>query len=294
MPIPIATAAPARDFLVTQVFISHAHKDADFTAGFLKPRLEKESITAWCSSADLEPGVDWERQVRQYLSAADWVIVVLSPNATCSEWVRAEVHWAVENIPGKILPALVQPCDPAALHARFATAQYIDFHADQDLAARSLIQFLKGGTSAAIGAPGQARATMAYAALRPLECHCLVNFRLAIDGGEPYDVTVDLAGECIIGRTIDAHLPIPSPRVSRRHARLSIRCDGRRRTLEVNDLQSTNGTYVNELEISSGHPVDQGDIIRVGDAVLSVASIDFGSCASSGPDGTRCQGPRTS
>jgi two-component system, cell cycle response regulator len=67
-----------------------------------------------------------------------------------------------------------------------------------------------------------------------------------------------------IGR--DAALPIQicHASVSRRHARLLF-LEGR---LWVEDLHSTNGTYVNEQRVHGSLPVFEGDTVRLGDVVL--------------------------
>jgi pSer/pThr/pTyr-binding forkhead associated (FHA) protein len=74
-------------------------------------------------------------------------------------------------------------------------------------------------------------------------------------------------GELILGRDHgSADLVIPDPGVSRRHARM-VPDNG---TLIVEDLGSSNGTYVNGHRISGPVAIDAGDEVQLGDTVIGV------------------------
>src|SRR5215470_9806431 len=68
--------------------------------------------------------------------------------------------------------------------------------------------------------------------------------------------------EHFVGRRRDLDLPIDVDSVSRQHARF-YRFDG---DWWLEDLQSTNGTYVND-EVVSRRRLEDGDIVRFGEAV---------------------------
>ncbi len=74
----------------------------------------------------------------------------------------------------------------------------------------------------------------------------------------------DLTGEeLIIGRSSDADIQIDRESVSRRHARLSHHEGG----WQVADLQSTNGTYVND-QASRERQLADGDYLKIGNAIF--------------------------
>jgi pSer/pThr/pTyr-binding forkhead associated (FHA) protein len=86
--------------------------------------------------------------------------------------------------------------------------------------------------------------------------------RLVAEGG-PYDGRVyDLAAqELAVGRAVDNDIVLDDPSLSRKHAKL------RRATadeLEVEDLGSSNGTYVNGRKVGRG-AVRPGDVLRFGE-----------------------------
>lgn len=67
-----------------------------------------------------------------------------------------------------------------------------------------------------------------------------------------------------IGRGVDNEIVIASKRVSREHAR--IRREGRKLVLE--DLNSTNGTFLNEQRVLGSEILRDGDRIMVGDVIF--------------------------
>ena len=79
---------------------------------------------------------------------------------------------------------------------------------------------------------------------------------------------IELGTQLEIGRDPSAGLVIDEPQVSRSHARLSPVADG----IVVEDLGSTNGTFVNGNEIVSPTLVRPGDQLLVGVSVLLLRS----------------------
>ena len=63
-----------------------------------------------------------------------------------------------------------------------------------------------------------------------------------------------------IGRATGADFILDAPLVSRVHCRLTAMPDG---TLEVHDLQSTNGTFINGARVDTGR-MSSGDRLGVG------------------------------
>ncbi|MCA9664491.1 MAG: GGDEF domain-containing protein [Myxococcales bacterium] len=68
----------------------------------------------------------------------------------------------------------------------------------------------------------------------------------------------------IIGRGSDCDIVLDLDSVSRQHCRVEKRAGT---TIVVKDLDSTNGTYVNEIQIKE-KPLDSGDLVGVGNAIF--------------------------
>ncbi|MEI6792335.1 MAG: FHA domain-containing protein [Actinomycetes bacterium] len=72
----------------------------------------------------------------------------------------------------------------------------------------------------------------------------------------------EVGNGAILGRGEQAEIRLDDPYASSRHARLSMQ--GGRIVLE--DLGSTNGTFLNEEIVSGPQPLHQGDHVRIGDS----------------------------
>jgi len=70
-------------------------------------------------------------------------------------------------------------------------------------------------------------------------------------------------GEHTLGRSTDSSIPIDSDSVSRKHARIWC-LNG---TWIVDDLNSTNGVFVNDARLKN-HRLQAGDIVRVGEVIF--------------------------
>jgi hypothetical protein len=72
----------------------------------------------------------------------------------------------------------------------------------------------------------------------------------------------DLSNGALLGRGADADIVLEDSFSSSRHARLIPQGDA----VVVEDLGSTNGTYLNDEPLSGPQPLHEGDRIRIGDS----------------------------
>jgi predicted component of type VI protein secretion system len=73
----------------------------------------------------------------------------------------------------------------------------------------------------------------------------------------------------VIGRAPDSDLVLEDPQASRRHARIAPASDG---SAVVEDLGSSNGTFVNNHELTGSARLDPGDDLLVGVTVIQLRS----------------------
>jgi outer membrane protein assembly factor BamD (BamD/ComL family) len=109
------------------VFISHSSLDRDIVAREIITPLRAHGVDTWYSTDDIQTAYEWERQILNGLMTCDWFLVALTPRAVESEWVRREVHWAVMKRKNKIVPVMLETCEPEELHLGLLPIQYIDF-----------------------------------------------------------------------------------------------------------------------------------------------------------------------
>jgi hypothetical protein len=260
-----------RDASVTTIFISHSSKDSQYAAGHLKSLLEMEGFSVWCSSVDMPVGVEWEEQIRKALACSDWFVVVMSPEAARSDWVRAETHWALEHRSGRVIPLMLQTCEPTAIHLKLARLHYLDSRTDPKRAMSTLVSILRGEC---IDSAPLEEETGGVTILLSHRCGMRASFTMSSDSdGQPEDRTVDINGHCVIGRARDVDFRVTTPSVSRRHARLSVIIEDETKRLEVTDLESANGTFVNGRRITAAHRLAVGDTIEVGTICFRVKQL---------------------
>ena len=99
---------------------------------------------------------------------------------------------------------------------------------------------------------------------RPLRCR--VALRNGPLVGQSFTLHQDVT---TVGRTAGNDLILPDPTVSRYHARLTFR-NGQ---WFLEDLKSSNGTYVNGVRINRPAPLMDGDELRMGDEVMAFALV---------------------
>lgn len=75
--------------------------------------------------------------------------------------------------------------------------------------------------------------------------------------------------EVIVGRDEACHMRIASSLISRRHCALKGTANG----VWVRDLESQNGTYVNDVAINEPFLMKGGDVLRIGAALFQVPRI---------------------
>lgn len=90
--------------------------------------------------------------------------------------------------------------------------------------------------------------------------------QLEILEGAEAGVQVPVAGSLVIGRADDADLTLADAGVSRSHARVNADAAG----ASIEDLGSSNGTFVNGERVEGSRPLGDGDQIQLGGAILRV------------------------
>jgi hypothetical protein len=109
------------------VFISHSSLDREAVEREIIAPLREHGLDIWYSTDNIQTASEWERQIHHGLMTCDWFLVVLTPRAIDSEWVRHEVHWAVMRRKNKIVPVMLEACEPEDMHLGLVQLQYVDF-----------------------------------------------------------------------------------------------------------------------------------------------------------------------
>ena len=87
---------------------------------------------------------------------------------------------------------------------------------------------------------------------------------------EPVQIKI-ISGKMTLGRLVTSDIVINDVAASRRHAEIYF--DPVTEVIRLNDLKSSNGTYVNRQKISGYFRLQNGDVIRIGQTVMHLARI---------------------
>jgi hypothetical protein len=132
--------------------------------------------------------------------------------------------------------------------------------------ARSALKDLRRGVARSEVPPDATGMHAASAGLAPdpfdgLEPRLRVEQAMGLRAGDEYDV-----GEgVLLGRGSSSDIRLEDPFASSRHARIVRQGD----VLVIEDLESTNGTYLNGDRLDGPQPLHPGDRIRIGDNEFS-------------------------
>ena len=93
--------------------------------------------------------------------------------------------------------------------------------------------------------------------------------RITIDSGAAAGREFDVLRQMTVGRSASSDIHLPDAGISSRHATVRPIAGG----IEVTDLGSTNGTFVNDVEVHSARAVYPGDTLRFSGVVAAVRDV---------------------
>jgi hypothetical protein len=285
----------------TDIFISYARQDRP-AARIFAERFTAEGFSVWWD-ASLHSGETFDEVIEQRLRDAKAVVVLWSPRSVASRWVRAEATLADRR--NKLVPAIIEACDRPIVFELTHTAELSDWHGDtsdprwqayvEDL--HRMLDRAREQEAAAGHEPAKASAPAAPSRPQPVsrqplrpgndEVIAAGRFRQTHapeaqapppDASTPADVhcleiqgdelpkehfMIDLSG-AKIGRTAPAAIVIPHKSISREHCIVGLAND----ELLVTDLNSTNGTFVDEVRITRATILPAGSVLKLGQISL--------------------------
>ncbi|HEX9460306.1 MAG TPA: toll/interleukin-1 receptor domain-containing protein [Thermoanaerobaculia bacterium] len=121
------------------IFLSHSVKDKKFLNRLARV-LRGDGLSIWFSEQDIRGAAQWHDEIGAALARCDWMIVILSPAAIASRWVKREVTYAIEEprFDGRIIPLRISACRAKDLSWVLPQIQTIDFIGRFDDACREL------------------------------------------------------------------------------------------------------------------------------------------------------------
>jgi hypothetical protein len=100
-----------------RVFVSHSHRDNEFTARLVAD-LEAADADVWVDSQDIAYD-DFVKKINEGLSGRQWLVLVMTPDALKSLWVHTEVNAAMTLVHKRlmrgVIPFVAKLCSEAEI-----------------------------------------------------------------------------------------------------------------------------------------------------------------------------------
>ncbi len=110
-----------------EVFLSHSSADRAFVVD-LATAMRRHGVPVWYSGTEIVGAQQWHDEIGSALARCDWFVLILSPNAVESMWVKRELQFALRQnrFDGRIVPLLRRACDADALSWTLGAMQFVD------------------------------------------------------------------------------------------------------------------------------------------------------------------------
>jgi hypothetical protein len=114
-----------------EVFLSHASQ-VHAKARRLRDLLIAHRVPVWFSPHHIRGAQQWQDEIGEALARCGWFMVLLTPHAVKSMWVKRELSYALieKRYEERIIPLLFKKCDISALSWMLPQFQVIDFTGD--------------------------------------------------------------------------------------------------------------------------------------------------------------------
>ncbi len=106
------------------------------------PALRAHGVPVWFSASNILGAQQWHDEIGAALARCDWYIVLLSPDAVDSKWVKRELFYALENdaYNNRIIPVRYRDCDYKRLSWTLSALQMVDLSGDFAAGFRELLR----------------------------------------------------------------------------------------------------------------------------------------------------------
>ena len=127
-----------------EVCLSHASQD-QAEARKLRDVLVAHGVPVWFSPHHIRGAQQWQDEIGAALARCGWFLLILSPHAVKSMWVKRELRFALndERYENRILPLVLKRCNYQALSWTLPQFQMIDFTKDYERACEEMLRVWK-------------------------------------------------------------------------------------------------------------------------------------------------------
>lgn len=137
-----------------RIFLSHANQDAGF-AQQLADDLRRHDYDVWMAPYSIEPGEKWVEAIERGLETSGIFLLVMTPNAAKSKWVKDESNYAIELENQGEVRFITLDVAEGKMPPMWRLRQHISFRQDYDEGLRKLLSALRPVKSTRIASTTQ-------------------------------------------------------------------------------------------------------------------------------------------
>jgi len=111
-------------------------------AGRVAEMLREHGVPVWFSQTDIVGAQQWHDEIGAALHRCDWFLVLLSPDAVSSKWVKRELLFALNNdrYKDRIVPIRYRDCDFKQLSWTLDQPEMVDLSGEFRAGCRDLLR----------------------------------------------------------------------------------------------------------------------------------------------------------
>lgn len=124
-----------------EVFLSHASQDATMAEKIARV-LRAHGIPVWYAPTNVIGAQQWQDEIGTALKRCDWFVLLLSPAAVESMWVKRELQYVLQQrrYDRRITPVLIEPCDVDDLSWVLSSIHHVDLTGDGEASWSELLR----------------------------------------------------------------------------------------------------------------------------------------------------------
>jgi uracil-DNA glycosylase len=129
-----------------QLFISYATEDVSF-ARRIANSMQSANVEVWIAPDSIHPGEDFVDAIQRGLENTTHLLVVMSPDAVESSWVKLEMNTAIRlERSGQlsIMPISYRACEPPVLWGAY---DWVEYEGEYDKLVKNLLRWMEIGES---------------------------------------------------------------------------------------------------------------------------------------------------
>ncbi|HVN00600.1 MAG TPA: SUMF1/EgtB/PvdO family nonheme iron enzyme [Caulobacteraceae bacterium] len=113
---------------MADVFISYKKEDRAF-AERVAAAFAADDVSVWWDD-EIKPREAWDKTIEREIADCAAVVVLWSPRAVASDWVRTEAHFGHDR--GKLAPAMIEACERPIAFMLTQTVDLVGWAGDRD------------------------------------------------------------------------------------------------------------------------------------------------------------------